>query len=343
MKKQRVEWIDILKLSGIAAVFCGHLGKETGGLYDFVFLYHVPLFFFASGIFAGNLEDLSIWQAVRKRFRQIMFPYLFFVLISMIVIILTTDENIYVYIGYGKQFVFGIRNQMYASSLWFFSCLFTMSILFDLLRRIFRKDIFLLVISVVIYLITIFLLPNKPDVIPSWIFNIDSALYYLIYYTAGFLLREKLQEERGDLSVQGKVVRLAGTVLLAGYTLLVYMKKDVLADALYRTIPGVELVYPVIRGLLLILFQVVLAKLFAGIGNLHAVGKETMWLCGNEFIVKKIFPAAAGIVGVRIEIGSALAAVLYTCVMIGFIYKVLIRLEKKVYRRLFEYAGLKPV
>lgn len=343
MKKQRVEWIDILKLSGIAAVFCGHLGKETGGLYDFVFLYHVPLFFFASGIFAGNLEDLSIWQAVRKRFRQIMFPYLFFVLISMIVIILTTDENIYVYIGYGKQFIFGIRNQMYASSLWFFSCLFTMSILFDLLRRIFRKDIFLLVISVVIYLITIFLLPNKPDVIPSWIFNIDSVLYYLIYYTAGFLLREKLQEERGDLSVQGKAVRLAGTVLLAGYTLLVYMKKDVLADALHRTIPGVEFVYPVIRGLLLILFQVVLAKLFAGIGNLHAVGEETMWLCGNEFIVKKIFTAAAGIVGVRIEIGSALAAVLYTCVMIGFIYKVLIRLEKKVYRRLFEYAGLKPV
>ena len=57
MEKQRVEWIDIFKLLGIVAIFCGHLGTETGGLHDFVFMYHVPLFFFASGIFAYQLEN----------------------------------------------------------------------------------------------------------------------------------------------------------------------------------------------------------------------------------------------------------------------------------------------
>lgn len=342
MKKQRVEWIDVLKLLGITAVFCGHLGRETGGLYDFVFLYHVPLFFFASGIFAGNSEALGLWQAVRKRFRQIMLPYLFFVMISMVVILLTTEENIYVYMGYGKQFIFGIRNQLYASSLWFFPCIFCMSVLFDMLRRIFRKDILLLPVSAAIYCMTIFLLPNKPDVTPSWIFNIDSALYYLIYYTAGFLLRGKLQEEWQDCSVRGKAVRLACAVLLTGYAVLVYTRKDVLAQAVYRTLPGADVVYPVIRGLLLILFHVVLAKVLTGIGNLHAVGAQTMWLCGNEFIVKKIFTAAAGIVGVQAEIRSALAAVLYACILIGFIYKVLLPMEKKVYHRLLEYTGLKP-
>ena len=99
MEKHRIEWIDIFKLFGIMAIFCGHMGKETGGLYNFVFLYHVPLFFFASGIFAGRLENLSIREAIRKKCSQIIVPYLFFVMISMIVIILTTNENIYTYLG----------------------------------------------------------------------------------------------------------------------------------------------------------------------------------------------------------------------------------------------------
>lgn len=334
MKARRVEWIDIFKLLGIAAIFCGHLGRETGGLHDFVFFYHVPLFFFASGIFAGRLEGLSVWKSVRKRFEQIMFPYVFFVAVSMIVIILTTNENIYTYFGYGKQFVFGIRNQMYASSLWFFWCLFCMSIIFDLLRRIFRNPVILLLISAVICLVTIFVFPNRPDAMPSWIFNIDSALYYLIYYAVGYLFRERLTEEKRELSVQGKLLQLCCIALLAGYTLLVYMQKDVLGNALCRSIPRMGEIYPIIRAFLLILFQIVLAKLLTGIGNLHEVGAQTLWMCGNEFVVKRIFTALSDIVGLQIEITSALAAVIYACAMIWFIYKVLMPLEQKVYQRL---------
>lgn len=334
MKTRRVEWIDIFKLFGITAIFCGHLGRETGGLHDFVFLYHVPLFFFASGIFAGRLEGLSVWKSIRKKFEQIMLPYIFFVAVSMIVIILTTDENIYTYLGYGRQFVLGIRNQMYASSLWFFSCLFCMSIIFDLMRRIFRNPVVLLLISVVICLVTIFVFPNRPDAAPSWVFNIDSALYYLVYYAVGYLFHEKLTEEKKEVPVQGKLLQLCFAVLLAGYTLLVYMQKDVLGNALCRSIPGAGELYPVIRALLLILFQIILAKLFAGIGNLHEVGAQTLWLCGNEFVVKKIFTALSEIVGLQIEITSALSAVIYACAMIWFIYKVLMPLEQKIYQRL---------
>lgn len=340
MKAQRVEWIDVFKLFGIGAIFCGHLGRETGGLHDFVFLYHVPLFFFASGIFADHLENLNIWKSMRKRFGQIMSPYIFFAVISMVVIILTTDEDIYKYLAYGKQFVFGIRNQMYASSLWFFSCLFCMSILFDLLRRIFKKRILLLVVSVLLYFMTIYVLPNRPDMTPTWIFNIDSALHYLIYYAVGYLFHERLTEEKNDISIQAKILQLIGVVLLAGYTLLVYLHKDVLGNALGRSIPGAADIYPVIRALLLILFNIALAKLFAGIGNLHEVGAQTMWLCGNEFVVKKIFTSLADIIGFQIEIKSAFSAVIYVFIMIYFIYKLLLPYEKKVYSRLLKFFCL---
>ena len=331
---RRVEWIDIFKLLGIAAIFCGHLGRGTGGLHDFVFRYHVPMFFFASGIFAARLEGLSIWKSVRKRFEQIMLPYLFFAAVSMIVILLTTEENIYVWLGYGKQFVFGIRNQLPASSLWFFSCLFCMSIFFDLLRRIFKNPVILLFISAIIYLITISVLPNKPNVMPSWIFNIDSALYYMIYYAVGHLFHEKLTEEKKELSVRAKLLQVCCAVLLAGYAVLVYMQKDVLGDMLCSSLPGMREIYSVIRTLLLILFQIVLAKLFVGIGNLQEVGAQTLWMCGNEFVVKKIFAALSDIVGLQIQITSALSAILYACAMIWFIYKALMPFEQKMYQRL---------
>lgn len=340
VKTRRVEWIDMFKLFGIAAIFCGHLGRETGGLHDFVFLYHVPLFFFASGIFADRLEDLSVWNSIKKRFEQIMFPYLFFAAVSMIVIILTTNEDIYKYLGYGKQFVFGIRNQMYASSLWFFSCLFCMSIIFDLLRRLFKNRILLLIVSIFIYFMTIYALPNRPDMTPSWIFNIDSALHYLIYYTAGYLFHERLTAEKRDLNVTQRIFQTGGIVLLTGYTALVYMNKDILGNVLSRSIPAGGEIYFVIRALLLIMFHIVLAKLFAGIGKLHEVGAQTLWLCGNEFVVKRIFAAAADIVGVQTAVTSALSAVIYACIMIWFIYKVLMPFEQKIYQRLLGIVRL---
>ncbi|MBO5207796.1 MAG: acyltransferase [Lachnospiraceae bacterium] len=340
MEKQRVEWIDIFKLLGIVAIFCGHLGTETGGLHDFVFMYHVPLFFFASGIFAYQLEKLSLGQAVKKKFTQIVLPYSFIVVLTMIMIILTTEEDFYTYLRYGKQFIAGIRNQMYASSLWFFSCLFCMSILFDLLRRILKKRSLLLIASIVIYFITIFVFPNRPDQQPSWIFNIDSACHYLIYYAIGHMFYEKLTEEKTEASKKERLLLLVGIILLAGYVVLVYLHKDVIGKFLYQSIPGMEYVYPVIRVLLLILFNIILAKMLVGIGKLGEIGSQTLWLCGNEFIVKKILNALADILGVQIKIASALSAILYAIVMVFVIIKILMPIEKKLYQRFVEILRL---
>lgn len=340
MTEKRVAWIDVFKLLGIIAIFSGHCGVNTGGLHDFVFSYHVPLFFFVAGIFADSLEDLRMGQAVIKKIRQIMLPYLFFVIISMPVIILTTNETVYTYMAYIKQFVFGIRNQVYASSLWFFPCLFCMCIMFDALRRILKKPVLLLITSFIFYFISIFLLPNNPNVTPSWIFNLDSAMYYMIYYAIGYLLRRKLREEREKISVRVRIFQLVSVIFLMGYAVFVYVEKDYFATCFYNIIPGIKYIHPIIRTLLLIGAQIVLAKLLAETGNLHEVGRQTMWLCGNEFVAKKIFTATADIIGVQIEINYAFSAVVYVCILICFIYKWLMPWEKKLYHKWSEYLGL---
>lgn len=337
MEKERIVWLDIAKLLGILAIFCGHLGPETGNLRGFVFLYHVPLFFFISGIFAVRLEQMSFKEAVRKRFEQIIIPYSFLVIITMVMIIVVQENDFIMYLKYLKQFIWGIRNQMYASSLWFFSCLFCVSVLFEVLRRLLKSNVLVLTAAICVYVLSVTLFPNRPDQQPSMFFNIDSACFYLIYYALGFFYGRQLQKAVCGTQWEGrkKVVSLAGIVVLSCYVVLVYIGEDIdiFAKLTYHQFPVLNEIYYIVRTLLLIIFNLALAGLLAGFGKLADIGTQTLWLCGNEFIVKQIFNAAASIFGFQITISSALAAVIYAVAMTVFIMKVLVPIEMKLYRK----------
>lgn len=337
MDKERIAWLDIAKLLGIIAIFCGHLGLETGNLHDFVFHYHVPLFFFISGIFAVHLERLNLKDAVKKRFEQIIMPYTFFVMITMIMIIVMQQEDFIVYLKYLKQFIWGIRNQMYASALWFFSCLFCMSVLFEILRRLLKSKILIFIATICIYVLSITIFPNRPDRQPSLFFNIDSACFYLIYYTLGHFYSSLLCKPVWDTQREGRkrIVSLVGIAALFCYVILVYTGEDInlFVKLIYYKLPVVGEIYPIIRAMLLILFNLVLARLLSGFRKLADIGAQTLWLCGNEFVVKRVFDAAASILGWKITITSALAAVIYALVMTAFIIKILAPIEMKLYRK----------
>ncbi|WP_157930074.1 acyltransferase family protein, partial [Enterobacter hormaechei] len=46
----RHDWIDYLRFIAIFYIYLGHFGPAAGKLYPFVFTFHVPLFFFISGL-----------------------------------------------------------------------------------------------------------------------------------------------------------------------------------------------------------------------------------------------------------------------------------------------------
>lgn len=334
-KKARVEWIDIVRLLGMIAIFCGHFGTAGGRLHYFVFCYHVPLFFFVSGIFAGNLDGVSFKEAVKKRFAQIMLPYMFFVIINMAVLILTSDDDLITHVRYLKQFIWGIRNHMPTASLWFFPCIFCTGVLFDALRRVCRKDILIFAVSVLLYLISVTLFPHRPDVEPSWFWNVDSACHYMIYYAFGYVLRKRILQaaERMKSDRTGRYLFLIGAVVLTGYTISVYLQEDLVGTILCRLIPAAGMVYPVVRAMLLIGFWLILAKILDGFHFLSYAGTQTLWLCGNENIVKILLSAAAGLVSLEIEVTNEISALVYAVVMTVVIIRVLLPVEKKLYER----------
>lgn len=70
--------LDIAKGLGIGLVVLGHLidyfGAEISGVYSFIYLFHVPLFFFLSGMFFKREDSFRFF--LKKKFIRLYVPYL---------------------------------------------------------------------------------------------------------------------------------------------------------------------------------------------------------------------------------------------------------------------------
>jgi fucose 4-O-acetylase-like acetyltransferase len=80
-KHGRVFWIDYAKVFAIYLVILGHLQLDIRFLVDAIYSFHMPLFFFISGILHKN-ECIGV--VVKKNIKRLIIPYSFFYLISWI-------------------------------------------------------------------------------------------------------------------------------------------------------------------------------------------------------------------------------------------------------------------
>ena len=93
MNKQRENWVDIVKGIGIILVVMGHAGCPVlphGIIYSF----HMPLFFFLSGLFINRQCEKDFCTYVKKNFRSLLLPYFYFNILSIIETIKRRKMNI---------------------------------------------------------------------------------------------------------------------------------------------------------------------------------------------------------------------------------------------------------
>ena len=74
---QRQQWIDVLRGIGIVLVVWGHV--YGGYSFDLIFLFHMPLFFFLSGMLFKPVADIGAFA--RYKARQLLVPYSIFLLL----------------------------------------------------------------------------------------------------------------------------------------------------------------------------------------------------------------------------------------------------------------------
>ena len=333
---KRIAWIDVLKFLGIVAIYFWHLGEGLGKSYEFILLYHVPLFFFVSGCTEALQKQISFKDYLMKKVKMILIPFFFFALLSMLVVIIYEKCNIELIKLMLKQIVYGgIRNQIFAYSLWFLTCLFVMSLLFQLLKCL-KKRSLIFCVGILLYVFTARFMPYKPNMVPIIPYNADCALYYIVYYCIGYCVFPKLQE---FLEKAGKkrdiAVGVAGCVC-GVYTVCLFFGWDWLA--IMGDIPVVRIFHPLLTALLLITANLVAALFLQKCSILRKIGEETLYLCGSEFLIKTFATGVLSFAGIGLEIASPLVGFVYVILLLVLVHFILVPVEKKMHNKIINFS-----
>lgn len=75
----RIEYIDLAKGIGMLTVIWGHI---SGIFSCFIYAFHMPLFFFISGMMFGSGKYGSIRELAGKRAKKLLLPYLFYSVVT---------------------------------------------------------------------------------------------------------------------------------------------------------------------------------------------------------------------------------------------------------------------
>lgn len=113
--KERTPLYDVAKGICIISVVLGHLGIAT----RFVYFYHLPIFFFISGLFF-NAEKHSFKDFLLKKIKSLYVPY---VIISLLFAIIFDFQNMK-NIKYVLRIFLFDGKAPFTGTFWFISCLF---------------------------------------------------------------------------------------------------------------------------------------------------------------------------------------------------------------------------
>ena len=132
----RIQWIDVAKAIGILLIILSHT-LENGLFRQAIFSFHVPLFFFLSGLTYHGVKK-GVWK---KRFFRLYLPYVIFSLVSIMAFAVAAhflpglqDVNV----GIGKGIVgmlYGnarTGNMKWNEPLWFIPSLIAVYVLADI-------------------------------------------------------------------------------------------------------------------------------------------------------------------------------------------------------------------
>lgn len=189
MDKTRETWVDIAKGIGIILVIMGHANCPNlphGIIYSF----HMPLFFFLSGLFISRQCENNFRIYLKKNFKSLLLPYFYFNIISIAfyytMSIMFHKELL---IGNVQDNLIGIFVGMrfgspYHHVLWFLPCLFFAKMLaypiFKLSKIQFGGGKFLLAIVTLIIGLTYCKWTKKP--LPM---SFDASLIAVFFIVCG--------------------------------------------------------------------------------------------------------------------------------------------------------------
>lgn len=197
MEKIRNNYIDFLKGIGIILVILGH---HKNILTNWIYSFHMPLFFILSGVFHKNEE--SFFKFIKKKSKGLLVPY--YVLSAILFVFWlvigrkygesainkTPIKESFAGIFYGIIRIKGVSSMEWGEPMWFLLCLFVVSTIFYFLCKLDLKKVIL--IEIFLFFISITSKKYIPIALP-W--NIQRAFIDIIFYSIGYYCRTFIKDQ----------------------------------------------------------------------------------------------------------------------------------------------------
>lgn len=180
--KPRFPEYDIAKGIGVLLVVIGHVQELPFPILVWIFSFHIPLYFFLSGLFVKKETSEPFLTALKKNVKGLLVPYCVFSAIFILLDVLLKDP----FSSPRLEVKLFLTGQGGYAILWFFFVLFFVRLLLDIGKRLIKNRIVLSLIFLG-FVIAGFLL-HRLFFFNS--FKIATILYSSGFYYLGFLMSD---------------------------------------------------------------------------------------------------------------------------------------------------------
>lgn len=280
----RIHYIDYMKALAMILVIMGHINYANGDVKQWIYSFHMPAFFFCSGLLLTDYKckESGFRPVITKRFKRLMIPYLLWALLFAKFSIPNFCKIIY-----GSYW--SIVSSGSLSSLWFLPVMFVALLFFYISEKLkWFSHIWIKLVLVVIAIIVSYFLPQIKIGYP-WALNVAiMAFAFILTGKLVSLLIKKSYYYLAEHQLMGKVICIV-SVLLTGLGTMMYssIQPDsgyvLMANARYGNI--VPFVFVALCGSIMLLALSILIDLChpRDISWLSFVGQNTLCI----FVVQK--------------------------------------------------------
>lgn len=186
--KERLSWVDVARGIGIILVIYGHTLGSSGHRY-LIYSFHMPLFFFLSGLVFRSREGESYKQSLVKDIKRIMIPYFIFAFASLIlwfIILPPEGQNLNSIFKQLIGIIYGNASHGYLAIntvLWFLPCLFITKQIFWFLSKLPRNilALSLILFSIIGYISSLYFSNLR------FPYGFETALTGIVFFGMGYL------------------------------------------------------------------------------------------------------------------------------------------------------------
>ena len=211
--KERYKELDLMKGIGILLVYLGHSFNLYGLKWNslFLFLYrttysfHMPLFFFISGLLLNTDKKLDLSKFYKGKLKRLLIPYFFINLIDFVPRTLFPQLVNSKFKGIKEVIFYGTKIS------WFVYTLFIIFMIFPFLDEyILKKDKYYLFGMFLIILNYLKIFENIK------IFSVNTVVSYLLYFYVGYIIKPFYNERiKNGIGSQNLIFLIISIIFLS--------------------------------------------------------------------------------------------------------------------------------